>query len=132
MTVDFRRFYTLTLPDCISGLSGTVLYRLSQGLTRLDGSLLREELLAEAPAAKSSGGSPQLSWHGWDEKTMLLLSLNNLLSAFFGVPGIRQPGGESESGEPESKQSDGKGNGDGETAQQMVDRLKRMFSGQTA
>lgn len=108
--------------------------RLVQGLTRYDGGLLHETLLARSPIHPGSGdGKARLSWHGWDAKTSLLLNLNNLLSAFLGADSISPPGStETEPDTADDTNADSAGVEREETAGQMAARLRRMFSGSLA
>lgn len=125
VTSDFRRYYQLTVPTDTRHIPGTVLFRLSQGVAQINGSLLRERLLEKAPAAPEAS-KPTMGWHGWDEKTMLLLNLNNLLSAFLGVKTISPPGGKQESSAALEKAPEH------ESAQHMFERLSRLFKGSIA
>lgn len=129
VTADFRRYYRLTVPTDTDGMPGTVLHRLTRGLERMDGSLLRETLLDTMPPAPGGQGATSMTWHGWDPKTMLLLNLNNLLSAFLGAPAIGPPGHTGDGTAAQEGTGTGQEGGHQQTAQEFIDNIRQLFGG---
>lgn len=92
------------MPDCVQAENPVWLLRLIAGLQGMDGSQVREWLLRhrgepDVPSihgGDDGDGENRLDWHGWDQKTMLLMiavnkleSLTDVLLKWFGVKDVK-------------------------------------------